>query len=132
MAGRIAMPPMSEENRVVLPLGFVRGLLDTIEKPLIVAERSGNLLLVNTRARQFLEAHGYATIQGINLFSDLLGVDSRKIFGGIEKGEHEVDLQIQRGEAKSRVRVQWMPEPDWLVVECRSARLLTGISWPPT
>jgi len=30
----------------VLPLGFVRGLLDTIEKPLIVAERSGNLLLV--------------------------------------------------------------------------------------
>jgi len=50
MAGRIAMPPMSEENRVVLPLGFVRGLLDTIEKPLIVAERSGSLLLVNTRA----------------------------------------------------------------------------------
>jgi len=88
---------MSEENRVVLPLGFVRGLLDTIEKPLIVAERSGNLLLVNTRARQFLEAHGYATIQGINLFSDLLGVDSRKIFGGIEKGEHEVDLQISGG-----------------------------------
>src|SRR6266404_568411 len=120
MAGRIAMPPMSEENRVVLPLGFVRGLLDTIEKPLIVAERSGSLLLVNTRARQFLESHGYATIQVINLFSDLLQVDSRKIFGEIEKGEHEVDLQIQRGEAKSRVRVQWMPEPDWLVVEIES------------
>ncbi|HXM94360.1 MAG TPA: HAMP domain-containing sensor histidine kinase, partial [Candidatus Dormibacteraeota bacterium] len=117
MAGRIAMPPMSEENRVVLPLGFVRGLLDTMEKPLIVAERSGNLLLVNTRARQFLESHGYATIQEINLFSDLLQVDSRKIFGQIEEGEHEVRLQIQRGEAKSSVRVQWMPEPDWLVVE---------------
>src|ERR1700687_6481302 len=114
MAGRIAMPPMSEENRVVLPLGFVRGLLDTMEKPLIVAERSGNLLLVNTRARQFLESHAYATIQETNLFSDLLQVDSRKIFGQIEKGEHEVHLQIQRGEAKSTVRVQWMPEPDWL------------------
>jgi len=117
MAGRIAIPPMTEENRVVLPLGFVRGLLDTIEKPLIVAERSGSLLLVNTRARQFLESHGYATIQVINLFSDILQVDSRKIFGEIENGEHEVDLQIQRGEAKSTVRVQWMPEPDWLVVE---------------
>ena len=117
MAGRIAMPPMSEENRAVLPLGFVRGLLDTIEKTLIVAERSGDLLVVNTLARQFLESQGYATIQGLNLFKDLLQVDSRQIFGEIEKGEHQVELQIQRGEAKSSVRVQWMPEPDWLVVE---------------
>jgi len=108
---------MSEENRAVLPLGFVRGLLDTIEKTLIVAERSGDLLVVNTRARQFLESQGYATIQGLNLFKDLLQADSRQIFGEIEKGEHQVELQIQRGEAKSSVRVQWMPEPDWLVVE---------------
>jgi signal transduction histidine kinase len=118
MAGRIVMPLMSEEgNRAVLPLGFVRGLLDTIEKPLIVAERNGNLLLVNTRALQFLESLGCTAIQSLNLFNDLLQVDSRKIFGEIEKGEHEVDLQIQRGKAKSSVRVQWMPEPDWLVVE---------------
>jgi signal transduction histidine kinase len=117
MAGRIAVPPMSEENRSTLPLGFVRGLLDTIEKPLIVAERSGNLLLVNARARQFLESHGFTTIQSLNLFNDLLQVDSRKILGEIEKGEHLVDLQIQRGEATSKVRVQWMPEPDWLVVK---------------
>jgi signal transduction histidine kinase len=117
MAGRIAMPPMAGENRAVLPLGFVRGLLDTIEKTLIVAERSGDLLVVNTRARQFLESQGYATIQGLNLFKDLLQVDSRKIFGEIEKGEHKVELQILRGEAKCKVRVQWMPEPDWLVVE---------------
>jgi len=56
MAGRIAMPPMSEENRVVLRLDlFVAARHD--RKPLIVAERSGTLLLVNTRARQFLESH---------------------------------------------------------------------------
>ncbi len=117
MAGRITMPRMLEENRAVLPLGFVRGLLDTIEKTLIVAERSGDLLVVNTRARQFLESQGYATIQGLNLFKDLLQADSPKIFGEIEKSEHQVELQIQRGEAKCKVRVQWMPEPDWLVVE---------------
>src|SRR5467141_5169775 len=154
MAGRITTPPMLEEgNRTVLPLSFVSGLLDMIEKPLIVAERSGNLLFVNSRARQGMESRGYTAIQGMNLFSDLLHVEPRKIFDKIEKGEHQVHLQIQRGEAKSTVRVQWMPEPDWLVVEienkseakpvadpatqltvqsyCRNARLLTGISWPP-
>jgi signal transduction histidine kinase len=118
MAGRIVLPPMSEEgNRAFLPIGFVRGLLDTIEKPLMVTERGGNLLLVNSRAKQFLESHGHTKTADLNLFKDLLQVDARKIFAEIEKGEHEVNLQIQGGESKSNVRVQWLPEPDWLVAE---------------
>ncbi len=118
MAGRIALPPTSEErNSAVLPLGVVSRLLDTIEEPLMVAERSGNLLLVNTRARQCLGFHGYAEIQGLNLFNDILQVDSKKIFGELERGQHEVNLNIEGGEKKSAARIQWMPEPDWLVVE---------------
>jgi signal transduction histidine kinase len=118
MAGRIILPPISEErNRATLPLGFVNGLLDTIEKPLIVAERSGNLLLVDGRAKQILETHGYATIPGLNLFKDILQTEAREIFGEIEKGEHEVEREIKAGGVKSSVRVKWMPEPDWLVVE---------------
>ncbi len=133
MAGRIVLPPMSEEgNRAVLPLGFVRGLLDTIEKPLIVAERNGNLLLINTCARQRLESYGYATTPGLNLFNDLLRVDARKIFGELEKGEHEVDLQVQRGEAKPTVHIQWMPEPDWLVVEIENKSETQPVSDPAT
>jgi signal transduction histidine kinase len=121
MAGRIVIPPISEEGSLAsLPLGSVRGLLDTIEKSLIVAERSGGLLLVNTRARQFLDAQGYAATGSLNLFSDLLQVEARKIFVEIEKGEHEVELEIRRAEMKSNVRVRWMPEPDWLVVEIES------------
>src|SRR6266446_2048029 len=118
MTGRIVIPSIAEEgSRTSLPIGFVRGLLDSMEKPLIVAERSGRLLLVNTRARQFLESSGYAITPGLNLFNDLLKVDARKIFGEVEKGEHEVELQIQRNGEKSTARVQWMPESDWLVVE---------------
>ena len=118
MAGRIVLPPMSEAgNRTALPLEFVRGLLDSIDKPLMVAERSGNLLLINNRAKQFLESSGHATSPSLNLFNDFLKVDARKIFDEIEKGEHEVSLQFRRTEAKSVVQIRWMPEPDWLVVE---------------
>ena len=118
MTGRIVIPSIAEEgSRTSLPIGFVGGLLDSMEKPLIVAERSGRLLLVNTRARQFLESSGYAITPGLNLFNDLLKVDARKIFGEVEKGEHEVELQIQRNGEESTARVQWMPESDWLVVE---------------
>src|SRR5437879_11583060 len=109
MAGRIAIPPMTDEgNRAVLPVAFVRGLLDTIEKPLIVTERNGNLLLINARAKEFVESYGYATTPGLNLFKDLLKVDARKVLDELEKGEHELEHHIQIGGAKSTVRVQWM------------------------
>jgi signal transduction histidine kinase len=118
MAGRVVVPPTTEEgSRLSLPLRFVRGLLDKIEKPLIVAERTGNLLLVNTRARQFLESYGYTASPGSNLFRDFLKVDALKIFDQIEKGKHEVEVQIQRGEEKTTVQIQWMPEPDLVVAE---------------
>jgi signal transduction histidine kinase len=118
MAGRVVMPPKSEEeNRAFVPLGFVRGLFDTIEKPMIVAERSGSLLVINVRARQLLESLGHEITPGLDLFKDLLQADARKILSEIEKGAHEVDLEIPRGKTKSTVRVRWVRECDWLVVE---------------
>src|SRR5260370_10716463 len=115
MAGRIAMSPIAEEgNLTSLPIRFVRGLLDTMDKPLIVAERSGRLLLVNTRAKQFLESNGYPTTPSLNLFKDILDVDPQKIFGEIENGEHAVELQLQRRETKSTRREQRRHEPNWL------------------
>jgi signal transduction histidine kinase len=117
MAGRVLMPPKSEEeNRAFVPLGFVRGLFDTIEKPMIVAERNGNPLVINVRARQLLESLGYAITPDFNLYKDLLQADARKIFSEIEKGAHEADLPVQRGKTKSTVRVQWVRECDWLVM----------------
>jgi signal transduction histidine kinase len=118
MAGRVVMPPKSEEeNRAFVPLGFVRGLFDTIDKPMMVAERSGNPLLINVRAGQLLESLGYAVTPSLNLFKDLLREDARKILSEIEKGAYEADLQGQHGNTKSTVRVQWVRECDWLVVE---------------
>src|SRR6266571_3226255 len=118
MAGRITMPPVAEEqNRSSLSVGAVNRLLDTFEKPLIVADRSGSLLLVNARARQCLEDQGSKQTEEPNLFSDFLKVDSRKIFCEIERGEHEVKVQIGPTEKKTVARIQWMPEPDWLVVD---------------
>src|SRR5207249_10361525 len=113
MAGRIAVPPMAEEgSRALIPLDFVRGLFNTIEKPLIVAERNGNLLLVNTRAEQFVASHGYAITLGLNLFKDLLMTDARNIFAELEYGEHRLEHHFHIGGVKSTVLVQCMPGPD--------------------
>jgi signal transduction histidine kinase len=118
MAGRTVLPPRPEErNRAALPFGFVSSLLDKVEKPLIVAERSGDLLLVNSRARQSLETCGHTEISGSNLFNDILRVDAKQIFVQIESGAHEVEFLIEREGKRSKVRIQWLPEPDWVLVE---------------
>jgi len=93
----------------VLPLSFVSGLLDMIEKPLIVAERSGNLLFV-IRARDKDGIRGYTAIQGLNLFGDLLHVEHGR-FRQDRKGRTRSAPADTAREAKSTVRVQWMPEP---------------------
>jgi signal transduction histidine kinase len=133
MAGRTAVPLTSDErNRGAIPLGAIQGLLDTLEKPLLVAERSGSLLLANSRAKQYLESFGRAEIQAVNLFADILNEDAQKIFGQIEKGAHQVKVQIGSGDRKSTARVQWMPEPDWLVVEIENRTETQALGDPAT
>jgi len=118
MAVRIAAPPKSEERiRTLLPLAFVKGVLDTLEKAFLVTERGGRLLLVNTLAKQCLESLGYAESSSLNLFNDILQADPKQVFAEVEEREHEVNLQIERGEMKLTARIQWMPEQDCLVVQ---------------
>jgi signal transduction histidine kinase len=114
----IVAPPMTDQpGPGAIPLGMVNRLLDTLDKSMLVAERSGRILLVNSRARQCLDSIGLGEFSRLNLFSDVLQVDSKKIFGEIESGEQEVKLNLERGEKKASASVQWMPEPDWLIVQ---------------
>src|SRR2546422_11322523 len=102
MSGRIAVSPLSDErNRTVLPIAYVRGLLDKVEKALLVAERNGNLLVVNSRAKQLLGSYGLSETPGVNLYSDVLLAEAKQIFAQNKSGLHEVELQIERGGGES-------------------------------
>jgi signal transduction histidine kinase len=118
MSGSIVVSPTTEpRGSAVFSVGAITGLLDTLEEPLLVAERSGRILLSNSRARKCLESAGLGELSQLNLFTDLLKVDSKRIFGELESGEHEVKIDIAGEEKNTRVSVRWMPEPDWLIVK---------------
>jgi len=95
----------------------VDGLLDTVEKSVLVAERSGAVLLANMRARQSLESQGHGDLQQLNIFQDVLMKEPQEVFGRLEAGHHEVEIEVASGEHKTRAKVQWLPEPDWLIVQ---------------
>ena len=118
MGGGLTAPFLRDEATPgALPSVLVSGLLDIIDRSILVAERSGQILMANSRGRQCLVDQGHADFARVNVFSDLLNVDAKGIFAQIEGGEHKVELELAWKEAKVIAKVQWMPEPDWMVIQ---------------
>ena len=91
-------------------------LLDALDRPILVSDRSGRVLFTNLHAQDALAAHRLNNKPDLNLFRDLLNTDRKGIVGQLEAGEQEVYLPIETAEGKNRARIRWLPEPDWLAV----------------
>src|SRR5580704_2678547 len=99
---------------------MMASLLDLLEQPILVAERDGRVILSNLHAKQYLAARGIAAENQTNLFSNLLRVDPKVIVEQMESGESEVKLRVECPNGLAQARIQWLPEPDWLVVRLES------------
>jgi signal transduction histidine kinase len=95
---------------------LIASLLDAVDRPLLVAERTGQLLFTNLHAQDALHARGIQHKPDLNLFQDVLRADRKKILEQLEEGLHEVNLPLESEVGASRARVRWLPEPDWLAV----------------
>ncbi|HKS66452.1 MAG TPA: HAMP domain-containing sensor histidine kinase [Candidatus Acidoferrales bacterium] len=73
------------------------------------------MLFSNLRAQDVLNALGFHAPEP-NLFRDVLKCDGKAILSLLEHGEPQLELPVESSEGKSRARIRWLPEPDWLVV----------------
>ncbi len=94
----------------------VASLLDALDRPLMVSDRSGRVLFSNLQAQDKFSGSGADSKPEINLFADFLHADRKGILNQLEGGEQEVNLPIESPEGMCRARIRWLPEPDWLVV----------------
>ena len=100
-----------------LPFTVVSGALDALERPVLLADRTGRICVANQRALQRLAARGFKDMAEVNLFRDVLGTDTQAILEQLRGGEHEVSLALPATEeAATCARIRWLPEPDWFVV----------------
>jgi signal transduction histidine kinase len=123
MSGTIVTPQTVEQHSsAVFSRGIVNGLLDAVEASLVVAERSGRVLLMNGRARKYAQLDAVSNSTETNLFIDVLGMDAREIFREIDGGKHEMKLELARDGSKLIADIKWMREPDWIVVQLEPPR----------
>ena len=95
---------------------LVTSLLDAFDRPLLVANRGGRILFTNLHAQDMFASRGLDTASDLNVFSEFLNVDGKGILSQLQGGEQEVNLPFDRVEGKSRARIRWLPEPDWIVI----------------
>jgi signal transduction histidine kinase len=88
--------------------------------PVLLSDRGGRIVMANEQARQRLAA---PTLQDgeINLFRDLLHMDSGVVIGQMESGESELHLQIARPAGAMRARLRWLMNRDWFLVQLEAA-----------
>ena len=106
---------MEQPSQALTLLGVMASLLDAMDRPLLVADRVGTVLFANVHAQDRLTTGGFPPAEEINLFRDLLKSEARSVFGQLERGEQEVILQVAAADGETRVKIRWLPEPDWLV-----------------
>jgi signal transduction histidine kinase len=118
MSGSVVASLMADSSSSgAVQLSLVNRLLDMLDQSLLVAERGGRIILANSRAKKCLESVGLGEVSDLNLYDHILQVQEKQIFREIEKGEQEVKLTLTRGDKKASATVNWVPEPDWLVVQ---------------
>jgi len=110
-----------ESQSESFPASLTLRLLDLFEGPVLVANLSGGLLLVNERARHVLVLPESGAWARLNLFGDILRMDPQVLLGQIESGESEVDLQLETASGRVRARLARLPNSESLVLRLELA-----------
>lgn len=93
----------------------VAALLDALDRPLIVSDRSGKLIFKNLHAHEYLREIANAENQDMNLFGGIVAGDRAALLKQLADGDHELNLPVAPDPA-TRAKIRWLPELDWLAV----------------
>jgi signal transduction histidine kinase len=105
-----------------LAMTHVKSLLDTVDRPMLVSEKGGHVVLANSGAQQYFKTHRLPQIGKLDLFHDVLKLEPASLFGQLESGEHEISLPMSSSDGNEfHARIRLLPEADWLVVSIESA-----------
>lgn len=120
MGGRVAASGITESLfPTVLSVMSVRGILEGVDSPLLVADRGGRLLAANNSARQLLGYADIAEAHNINIFQELFHCDGAEILEELTAGKTPTEREIVRGENHRIARVELTVEADWLVIQIK-------------
>jgi signal transduction histidine kinase len=103
----------------VLTLDTFRGIIESIETAVVVADRGGCVLAANGAARLALDTSEIAINQTINIFEMLSQTDGQEILDELATGRVWAEREIVKGESRKTARIQQTAGTNWLVIQIK-------------
>jgi signal transduction histidine kinase len=103
----------------VLAVDTFRGIIEGIETPVLVADRSGRVLAVNGAAKMALGLHENLNDQPLNIFQSLFQTDGQDILSELATGRAWAEREIVRDGSHKLARVRLTPESEWLILQIK-------------
>jgi signal transduction histidine kinase len=116
-------PVIELPAKEAIPATVIASLLDLLEEPILISDRSGRILQANARGKKNLASYGFSVESNLNLFSDLLRINPNVIWDRIEGGEPQIDSKFDCCGGAALARIQWLSETDWLVVRIEDGKM---------
>src|SRR5260370_34567907 len=121
MSGRVATSATADSLfPTVLSLDSLRGILEGLDAPAMVADRGGQLFAANSAARRELGIGQHDANHKINIFEILFSTDGTELLAALADGKAWAERQIIRGEEGKRARVKLTADADWLLVQLQA------------
>jgi signal transduction histidine kinase len=111
-------------GRPNVSLEQVRSFLDTLDHGVTLCDGDGVVLASNCFAQKCLEQLGLSNRHPLNLFREVLEVDSRDILQRMREGEEEIVLNGLYSGKEYEARLRWIKDSEWLAVEFRTGEKL--------
>ena len=120
MSGRVASPATADSLfPTVLTVDSFRAIIEDIEAPVLVADRTGLLLAANGAAKIVFGIVESSATQKVNIFEFLFEVDGTEILDELATGRAWAEREIARGENRKLARVRMTPDAEWIVVQIK-------------
>lgn len=120
MSGRVVAPAKPEASfSSGRAISSLRNVICAIDDPILVTDRSGQILAANEAAKNYFACPVDSNTQQLNLFEDLLKWDPSDIANEFASGKGVVDRDLERGSGPKLVRIQPAAESEWLVIQIK-------------
>jgi signal transduction histidine kinase len=115
----------------VLTVDTFRGIIEGIEAPVLVADRSGRLLAANGAAKTTLGI-GELSDESLNIFDRLFHTDGQDILDELATGRAWAEREFARDGANKFARIRLTPESDWVLLQIKEKGEDPALATGPT
>src|SRR6266481_3625552 len=120
MSGRVVASAAADGLfPTVLTVDSFRGIIEGIEAPVMVADRSGLLLAANGAAKAVLGVYDPLSNQTVNIFENLFRASGAEILEELATGRAWAEREIPGSEKRKIARFRLTSEAEWLVVQIK-------------